>query len=681
MTNGVKLIYKDLEEESNKVAEKQARATGRRLIDAMEELSGIEESYRRIGAHLQRLMLNTSLNMLKEINEQTMESRLTRMCPSMSAVYNSAESSDVQRGACAPGTRQAQIALLLKWTRAADAGKTCWMNGMAGTGKTTITYSVCKELEITCRLGASFFCSRTIPECRQVKYIIPSLAYQLAEFSLPFRCALSKALELDRDAHTRALDVQYQKLIVEPLTEVRDSLPADFIVVIDALDECENEDAVGQILELLLSAKYTLPIRYLISSRPEKEITRRITGRLDGQEEARLVLHNLDSIAVSKDIEAYMRAELKDVPLTEAQWQRLIDCCGALFIYASTTCRYIKQANELMTLNEAVGVITSSWVTQRDRNAIDDLYKIVLDDAFNKAELDDMNKQRMKDVLDTVVCAIEPMTVGMIAKLLGLESGAQVDRLLLPLRSVLNVTKTTGLVTTLHASFPDFILSFDRSKSYHCQSRILHFEMARVCLRLIDTSESKFNICALPSSHLLDSEIEDLEARVSRLISPGLTYACRYWSTHLRLGEYRVELLDCVSKFFSSRLLLWMEILNLTKHMRYGPTIIQDAEKWCIQQKVPEHLTKLAHDAWQFASFYAHHPLSQSTPHIYVSMLPFWPPSRPISTAYMPRTSGVVQPAGTAIDRRQLLLIATWQVSTHSRQHRGSGYDHWREFD
>ncbi|CEL59903.1 hypothetical protein RSOLAG1IB_09187 [Rhizoctonia solani AG-1 IB] len=44
-------------------------------------------------------------------------------------------------------------------------------------------------------------------------------------------------------------------------------------------------------------------------------------------------------------------------------------------------------------------------------------------------------------------------------------------------------------------------------------------------------------------------------------------------------------------------------------------------------------------------------------------MLPFWPRSRPVSVAYTPRTSGLVQPAGTAIDRRQLALIATWKVS------------------
>ncbi|CAE6449173.1 unnamed protein product, partial [Rhizoctonia solani] len=665
VTNSVKRIYKDIAEEAQKVAEKQARTTTRRLVDAIEVSDAILECYRRIDGHLQRLTLNASMSTLKAVNEQTMESRLTRMSPGMSAVYNSAESQDVKRGSCAPGTRKSQIELLLKWAHRPEIGRTCWMNGMAGTGKTTIAYSVCHGLEANCQLGASFFCSRNIPECRQVKYIIPSIAYQLARFSAPFRLALDKALEADPDAHTRTLKSQYEKLIVEPLSQVKRCLPTHFIVVIDALDECENEDSVGQILDLLLSTEYELPVRYLVSSRPEKEIVRRMKNRGDREEDVRLVLHDLDSDFVRADIEAYMRHELQQVPLTKAQWAAVIDSCGVLFIHASTTCRYIKQAHETKTLDEAMDVIMrpiAGTMEREDENAIDDLYATILGAAFTKSGLTKANTLRMRSVLETVICAMEPLTLEGIAGLTGLGSGEQVDALLMPLRSVLNVKQTTGLVTTLHASFPDFMLSPQRSGTYYSRPRIRHATMAEACLRAIDTTEAKFNICALPSSYLADNEVDNLDSQVSKLISPGLVYACRYWSAHLKIGEHRVELINIVSSFFSSRLLLWMEILNLTKYMRYSTAVIQDAEKWCNEKNVPEDLARLAHDAAQFVSVYANHPVSQSTPHIYASMLPFWPRSRPISAAYMPRTSGLVKPTGTAIDRRRLALIATWKV-------------------
>ncbi|KAH7310229.1 hypothetical protein B0J17DRAFT_552251, partial [Rhizoctonia solani] len=153
-----------------------------------------------------------------------------------------------------------------------------WMNGMAGTGKTTITYSVCAELDdpsnpdTTSQLGASFFCSRLIPECRQVKHIIPTIAYQLAQRSLPFQNTLDRILESDPDASTRKLKIQFEKLIVQPLSEGQESLPTEFLVVIDALDECENVNDVGELLDVILSPAYTLPIKFIVSGRPEPGI-------------------------------------------------------------------------------------------------------------------------------------------------------------------------------------------------------------------------------------------------------------------------------------------------------------------------------------------------------------------------------------------------------------------------
>ncbi|CCO34171.1 Vegetative incompatibility protein HET-E-1 [Rhizoctonia solani AG-1 IB] len=682
MTKSVKLICLEIESEVAIMKSKQHTGIERRLLKATQGLDGVMDCCRRVHGHLERLTLNLNLSILEGINEQMLvripvtpeisdlylaqEAKLTKMSTSMSATYNSAESITVKRRKCTPGTRKPQIDLLLQWANTSDAGKTCWMNGMAGTGKTTIAYTVCTELEKSNQLGASFFCSRTISECRQVKHIIPSIAYQLARFSLPFRCALDKALDEDSDAHARAPKQQYQRLIVEPLTEVRQSLPEDFIVVIDALDECENDNAVGQILDVLLSASHSLPIRYLISSRPEGEITQKMAERLHGQDEPLLVLHDLESAAVKEDIEAYMRAELKDISLDEAHWPALLKRCGVLFIYASTACRFIRLGHDTDTLDKAISTICQSdSIPMQHDNPIDALYLMILETAFERSAMSEDNVKIVKDILEMVICAIEPMTTEAIAGLLGLTRGKQVYALLKSLRSVLNIRKATGVVTTLHASFPDFMLSSKRSQRFCCDRPVRHTTMALACLAIVDQAKPKVNICALPSSYKLDKEIGDLEHRVSRSITPGLTYACRYWSTHLTQGEPRDGLTNHVHQFFESKLLLWMEVMNLTGYIRrYGTRIIMDAEKWCSKRQAPEVVTKLAHDAWQFVSIYANHPASQSTPHIYVSMLPFWPRSRPISAAYRPRTTGLVQPTGTAFDRRRLALIATWKVST-----------------
>ncbi|CEL57300.1 hypothetical protein RSOLAG1IB_12116 [Rhizoctonia solani AG-1 IB] len=336
MSKSVQGIYSDIEAEARNLKSIQRQNTERQLTDALTRLEKITQCYRRIDDHLKRLTLNANLEVLDAVTEQAVEARLNRMSPSMSATYNSAESADVQRRSCTPGTREPQIQSLLEWARDPGAGRTYWMNGMAGTGKTTITHSVCTELDKTGELGASFFCSRTIPECRQVKYIIPSIAYQLARFSHGFRDELVKALKSDPDACSRAPKIQHENLIAGPLAAAQAYLPPTFVVVIDALDECENDDAVGQVLDLLLSSPNTLPVRYLVSSRPEPEIYDRMVRRAG----ARLVLHDLEPASVQMDIEAYVRDELKDIPLTESQWKAILLRPQNEELERSSTCHY-----------------------------------------------------------------------------------------------------------------------------------------------------------------------------------------------------------------------------------------------------------------------------------------------------------------------------------------------------
>lgn len=513
------------------------------------------------------------------------EGRLHHLFPMLSAVYNSAESEDVQRGPCTAGTREKELNRLLAWVHDRDAGDIYWMNGMAGTGKTTIAYSLCSKLDEDAKLGASFFCSRLIPECRNVKLILPAISYQLARFSCPFRRALTRILQADPDAHTRVLKTQFETLIVKPLLEVKDALPPGFVVVIDALDECENENSIGQILDILLAqtSSSDLPVRFLLSSRPEPAIYPRMMSRVGPSFRARLVLHDLDVTTVKHDIETYLRAELEDIDLSPLQLAALVERSGVLFIYASTAARYIKAGLRFMEHGERLNMIlglSPGVASSKDRD-IDILYTSILKAAFQNKDLEESSRERMKTILDTVICAQEPITIECLAGLLGLTNGQQVDALLRPLCSVLNITDTSGLVTTLHTSFPDFMLDRDRSRFY-CDPVTNHGRLARACFKVIEENVPQFNICRLGSSYYRDDELADLTQRVDQAVSPELFYACRYLIAHLELGD---PLTDpdpggLLYDFLSARLLLWIEVLNMKRSMHLGPRIIQRAESW-----------------------------------------------------------------------------------------------------
>ena len=77
------------------------------------------------------------------------------------ARYNSDYSTAISRHRCTPETRTKILQDLKTWAKDEQGAKVYWMNGMVGTGKTTIRYSFCEWLATVQQLGANFFCSRT----------------------------------------------------------------------------------------------------------------------------------------------------------------------------------------------------------------------------------------------------------------------------------------------------------------------------------------------------------------------------------------------------------------------------------------------------------------------------------------------------------------------------------------
>ncbi|KDN33509.1 hypothetical protein RSAG8_13402, partial [Rhizoctonia solani AG-8 WAC10335] len=667
MTASVKNLCGGIEAEIKVIEEKQGRQALGKYSAAVEDSEAIFECYRRINGHMERLMLNANLNMWKTLDEEMTDRRLLQLSPTMSGAYNSWASDRTKRRRCAEGTREAELERLKGWVRNPSAEPIYWINGMAGTGKTTIAYTLCDDLDKTDELAASFFCTRLLPECRAIRLIIPAIAYQLAQFSYPFRHALSKVIQSDPMAHTRGLERQFQALITSPLKAVQNTLPPDTVVIIDALDECEDRDNIEKLLELLVASTVNSPIRFLVSSRPEPEIYRRMMKQVGGNPDAKLVLHELDPLEVQRDIESYLRQELKDVPLTIEQWGGLLQRCGVLFIYASTACRFIKCGNEMMSCKEAMEMVLGlSTGTGDIEKELDKLYTAILESAFKGPHITEAIKKRMKKLLDTVICAQEPMTTEALAGLLDLTDAEHARRLLRPLLSVVNVTEDTGMATTLHASFPDFMLSPDRSAGFYCAATQHHITLTLACLQRIKSNPVQFNICGIESSYLPDMEIEAFPERVKHAVSPALFYACCHWIGYLELAGHSAELREPVIDFLSARLLLWMEVLSVKKSLNYHSFPINQLVKWCQGARMPKEIIHLVDDAGLFTSVYrACFP--KHTAHIYTSMLPFWPNTSPISKHYAPRTTGMPQLQGNTIAKRHLPGLASWYMGEPTR--------------
>ncbi|KAH7338559.1 hypothetical protein B0J17DRAFT_383999 [Rhizoctonia solani] len=333
---------------------------------------------------------------------------------------------------------------------------------------------------------------------------------------------------------------------------VQNTLLMDLVVVIDALDECEGDSSVGQILDIIMSLSTRNPIRILVSSCPEPEIYRRMVAHSDGNPDSRLTLHEIDIAQVQNDIETHLHQELEEVPLTAAQLLRIVEKSGILFIYASTVARYIKDGLIWSAHEERVDAVLglSGPFHGNTHQAIDGLYSTILHTALRNPKLNESNRSLLKTLLDIVICVQEPISPMTLAGFLGLKGSQQVEGLLRSLYSVLHIAEKTGLVTTLHASFPDFMLDSQRSQYLCCNLLSVHQMIAQACFTAIKENPVQFNICGLESSYLLDSQVPNILGRVGTNITPKLFYSCWYWETHMELGEINKNYITSCMIFF-----------------------------------------------------------------------------------------------------------------------------------
>ncbi|KAJ2930742.1 hypothetical protein H1R20_g6350, partial [Candolleomyces eurysporus] len=335
-----------------------------------------------------------------------------------------AEFSNARRGSgCTPGSRISLLAMLLVWAKDPRSPHLFWLSGLAGTGKTAVSKTFCSQLNNRGLLGASFFCTLSELDKKDVYLIIPTLARILAEERPKFGDALGKILESDkacRNPTEMDLNDQYAKLILQPAQR---TFGADELLVlgVDALDECENKDAVRLFIVAILSQKPTIPLKFFLTSRPEISL-RESFGM--STHHGWLRLHDIEASIVKADILLYLNHQFKyisrvyDHYQAKSNWpppeiQTIADVSGALFIIAATMVGYIatysgNSLKRFQELGQPSGNVQLS--------GIESLYSTVLAEAFK-----DLNKEEADMIhccLSLLVTAQRPVSMKAVMMLL-----------------------------------------------------------------------------------------------------------------------------------------------------------------------------------------------------------------------------------------------------------------------
>jgi hypothetical protein len=256
---------------------------------------------------------------------------------------------------CTTGTRADVLKQIYEW--AVDSSDTSppvfWLTGQAGSGKTTIAYTVSEHFDMNGpdlhTLLATFFCSRQFDETRQRSKIIPTLAYQLAETSRSFARSLVK--ENPSDSIFDVLSRHMEDLLVKPWQESlqeRSSLPP-YLIVIDALDELDGNSGSDFLRDLLARTPGALRgLKFLVTSRPHPELQKQLEPRVF---DARCNLFQIALDTVQQDILLFLKEQLPSlIPSEMSKIEKLAGQTNGLFIHAATAVRFILSSDSAISL-------------------------------------------------------------------------------------------------------------------------------------------------------------------------------------------------------------------------------------------------------------------------------------------------------------------------------------------
>jgi NACHT domain len=468
-----------------------------------------------------------------------------------------------------------------------------WINGSAGTGKTTIAYTVAEASRKRGILGASFFCSRDYAERSNPHLIFTTIAYQLGIFYPPFMTEVTRALQLNPDIVYSSVPYQLEELIVKPLHAVAKSFPF-CVVVLDALDECNDSGTTSIILSSLSRHIPQLSrLKILITSRPQQNITVGFKSqRLDCTAE-RLILHEIELGIVQRDIELYLNSNLSAIREyyglesswpSEAEIQALAALSNGLFIFAATSVNFIQDRNYSSPREQLEDLLRNSVMVAKSSSSphrhLDRLYTQVLNHAF--PDISPGLGGRLKMVLGTIIFLRDPLSPLALEELLNLTRNT-VRETLIHLQSVVIVPENDGqTIRLLHPSFFDFMTNLSRCQNamYAVNAETQHALLARTCLQTF--RGLRRDICGIGNPCILNSEVEDLPARITRTIPDHIQYACRHWAWHLTNASVSDILIGLVDEFCSKHMLYWVEVCSLLGGLRNTLIALRAARQFLV---------------------------------------------------------------------------------------------------
>ncbi|KAK2924947.1 P-loop containing nucleoside triphosphate hydrolase [Fusarium oxysporum f. sp. vasinfectum] len=493
---------------------------------------------------------------------------------------------------CLEGTRVQVLDDIEQWAHNPSSPTICWLPGLAGTGKSTISRPISRKLK-TKSLGTSFLFKKGAGNGGNGRHLFSILVYQLALHLPPILPHILEAVKEDHSLTMAPIQIQWQKLILNPLVKLQDEgLTKPIVFVLDALDECDEQDR-GAIFQLDIMGHFA-----------NEPLHREI------------VLHKLQVGTIEIDFLVYLRQTMesfvveynrthhqKHLQLSsdwpgEERFQLLLHKALPLFIAAATFVRMICDRHWAKSPDYKIDFIIDK--SSRVNSAYETLYKPVLSLILSGAPDEDQDevKKSFVDIIGSLVLLASPLSIIPLAKLLGFDTwsiSSQVD----PLRSVIDVPEDDSPIQLFHLSFRDYILS-QSARNLQVSETETQARLASRCLGLM-RGTLKVDICGLLSPGESHSDIEP--STIDEHLSVEIQYAYLYWVHHLKSTGRRIHDDDDAYSFFQSFFTNWLEVLCLLRRVDDSLRMLQELQS-LVDEASGAQVLQFIQDAIQFIRYF-----------------------------------------------------------------------------
>ncbi|KAF4448098.1 WD domain-containing [Fusarium albosuccineum] len=623
-----KRLWADIESTSRRIDQGVQDRVGARTLEMWQQVNDIMKSTERI-----ETLQNDILDAVRDVDQRQL---LLSLKVTGNAIFDSGKTSGVEVP-CLPGTQRRILKEIQDWTENPTGETILWLQGMAGTGKTSVALTVANALNerqpftdgaespTTAFLGASFFFKQGDATRNSTSELFPTLAWCLASVLPDLKLHIADAIVNNLGIETKGPQQQLKELILGPLSllDEKTFVPLRLVVVVDALDECDENEAEN-LLGMLANIKHLqqVQLRILITSRREGHLLRgfkELPGELYRSVRLDKIELPTDENEQIDDITLYLShtlagiAKKNDVEedwITDAEIKKLREKANGLFIYAATTCRFLdsRDFDDKDARDQRLELIfEDEWETVGPQQTVDGIYIKVLkfsDMGTSHKSLRDKLYLDIGRLLGFIAVFFEPASVATLRHFLPLMRDKLSGRLR-RLHSIVSVPENeTSPIALVHLSFRDFILSEKRSKQlpFRVEEASMHREVFERCLELMFL-ELRQDICDLVLPGKFVSEV--LPSQIEQCIPQYLRYACRYWVDHLakldhgRRTEVGLEDGGRVHVFLQEKFLYWLEVMAFIKEASSVILIINQLQT-LINPSEHSDLSSLVYDVKRF---------------------------------------------------------------------------------